>query len=68
MKKLYTGEQIIKAIKKHEAGAKVEDICRDLVISNGTFYTWRSKFAGLCSNGYYEQNNNEEGQDCAKWL
>jgi putative transposase len=47
MKKRYTDEQIIKAIKEHEAGAKVEDICRDLGISNGTFYNWRSKFAGL---------------------
>ncbi len=47
MKKRYTDEQIIKAIKEHEAGAKVEDICTDLGISNGTFYNWRSKFAGL---------------------
>ena len=47
MKKRYTDEQISKAIKKHEAGAKVEDICRDLGISNGTFYNWRSKFAGM---------------------
>jgi putative transposase len=47
MNKRYTDEQIIKAIKKHEAGAKVEDICRDLGISNGTFYNWRSKFAGM---------------------
>ena len=47
MKKRYTDEQIIKAIKKHEAGAKVEDICRDLGISNGTFHNWRSKFAGM---------------------
>ncbi|WP_243888544.1 transposase, partial [Shewanella algae] len=27
MKKRYTEEQIIKAIKQHEAGAKVDDIC-----------------------------------------
>ena len=27
--------------------AQVEDICRDLNISNGTFYNWRSKYAGL---------------------
>ena len=47
MKKRYTDEQIIKAIKEHEAGAKVEDICRDLGISNGTFYNWRSKFADM---------------------
>ncbi len=47
MKKRYTDEQIIRAIKEHEAGGKVEDICRELGISNGTFYNWRSKFAGL---------------------
>lgn len=43
----YTEEQIIGAIKQHEAGAKVEDICRKLSISIGTFYNWRSKYAGL---------------------
>lgn len=47
MKKRYTEEQIIKAIKQNEAGAKVDDICRDLGISSATFYNWRSKFAGL---------------------
>jgi transposase-like protein len=47
MKKRYNEEQIIKAIKQHEAGAKVYDICRDLGISSGTFYNWRSKYAGL---------------------
>jgi putative transposase len=47
MKKRYSDEQIIKAIKEHESGAKVEDICRNLGISNGTFYNWRSKFAGM---------------------
>lgn len=47
MKKRYTEEQIIRAIKEHEAGAKVSDICRRMGISNGTFYNWRSKYAGL---------------------
>ena len=47
MKQRYTEEQIIKAIKEHEAGAKVSDICRKLGIASGTFYNWRSKYAGL---------------------
>ena len=47
MKKRYTEEQIIKAIKQHEAGAKVDDICRDMGISSGKFYKWRSKYSGL---------------------
>ena len=47
MKKRYTEEQIIRAIKQHEAGSKVDDICRDMGISQGTFYNWQSKYAGL---------------------
>jgi len=47
MKKRYSDEQITKAIKEHEAGAQVEDICRDLGTSIGTFFNWLSKFAGL---------------------
>lgn len=46
-RKRYTEEQIIGAIKQHESGVKVEDICRELGISSGTCYNWRSKFAGL---------------------
>ena len=30
MKKRYTEGRTIMAIKKHEAGAKVDDLCRDL--------------------------------------
>jgi len=47
MKKRYTEEQIIKALKLSEAGTKVDDICRDLGIASGTFYNWRGKFGGM---------------------
>ena len=47
MEKRYTEEQIIGAIKEHESGVKVDDICRNLGISVGTFYNWRSKYGGL---------------------
>jgi|TARA_B110000240_G_scaffold193317_1_gene238970 putative transposase len=47
MKKRYSEEQIITAIKEHEAGNKVDDICRRLGISTGTIYNWRSKYATL---------------------
>jgi len=46
-KKRFTEEQIIGAIKRHESGVKVEDLCREMGISNGTFYNWRSKYAGM---------------------
>ena len=32
---------------KHEAVQKVDDLCRSLGISSGTFYNWRNKYAGL---------------------
>ena len=47
MKKRFTQEQIISAIKSYEAGRTTEDICRELGIARGTFYNWRSKYAGL---------------------
>ena len=47
MKKRFTEEQIIGSIKEHEAGVETGDICRRLNISKGTFYNWRSKYAGL---------------------
>ena len=46
-KKRFTEEQIIGAIKRHESGIKVEELCREMGISNGTLYNWRSKYAGM---------------------
>ncbi len=34
MKKRYSEEQIIKAIKRHESGVSPDDICRDMGISS----------------------------------
>ena len=45
--KRHSDEQIIGAIKRHESGVKTSDICRELGISQGTFYNWRSKFGGM---------------------
>ncbi len=46
-KKRYTEEQTIGAIKQHESGVKVDDLCRQLGVSNGSFYNWRSKYVGV---------------------
>lgn len=43
----FTETQIVKAIKEHEAGRKVEDICRELGISSVAFYKWRQCYGGL---------------------
>lgn len=46
-KSKFTESQIISAIKQHESGVKAEDICRDLGIHRGTFYTWKKKYSGM---------------------
>jgi len=43
----FTEEQIIAALKEHDAGAKVRDLCRKLGVSEQTFYRWRSKYGGM---------------------
>ena len=46
-KKRFSEEQIIKILQEHEAGMKVEDLCRRHEISNATFYNWKSKYGGM---------------------
>jgi len=47
MKKRFTESQIVAAIKKQEAGVAVKDICREIGISDATFYNWKSKYGGM---------------------
>ncbi len=46
-KKRFSEEQIIKALKRHEAGENAKDLCRELGIHQTTFYGWRRKFGGM---------------------
>ena len=47
VRKKFTEEQIIGALKQAEAGVRVADLCRQLGISEGTFHRWRAKYGGL---------------------
>ena len=46
-KSRYTETQIVRAIKDHEAGKSVQDICRELGVSNVTFYNWKQRYGGM---------------------
>ena len=46
-KSRYTETQIVKSIKEHEAGKSVQDICRELGVSNVTFYNWKQRYGGM---------------------
>jgi len=47
MKKKFTESQIVAAIKKQESGIAVKDICREIGISDATFYNWKAKYGGM---------------------
>jgi putative transposase len=43
----FTEEQIIGVLKQQEAGRKVPDLAREIGVSEGTIYSWKSKYGGL---------------------
>ena len=43
----FTESQIVAAIKKQESGIPTKDICRELGISEATFYNWKAKYGGM---------------------
>ena len=43
----FTETQIVAAIKKQEGGLSVRDVCRELGISDATFYNWKAKYGGM---------------------
>jgi putative transposase len=46
-KSKFTEAQIIFAIKQNETGIKVDEICRQIGISQATFFNWKKKYGGL---------------------
>lgn len=46
-KSRFTEEQITYALRQAESGTPVSDVCRQLGVSEATFYVWKKKFAHL---------------------
>ncbi|WP_282636470.1 IS66 family insertion sequence element accessory protein TnpA [Sphingobacterium thalpophilum] len=46
-KSKFSESQIIKILSQQESGQSVLDICREHGISQGTFYSWKSKYSGM---------------------
>jgi putative transposase len=43
----YSEEQIVYALRQAEAGTPVADLCRQLGVSDATFYAWKKRYAHL---------------------
>ena len=46
-KSKFTEEQVAMALRQHEAGTTVGEICRKLEISGTTFFRWQKRFGGM---------------------
>ena len=46
-KRRFTEEQIIGALREHEAGGATAEVCRRHGISEQPFYCWRAKYGGM---------------------
>jgi putative transposase len=46
-KSKYSEAKIVTILKEAEAGMTVAEISRKYGVSNGTFYNWKSKYAGM---------------------
>lgn len=47
MKKRFTEEQTISAIKRLEAGTSAKDLAREMGVTQQTLYYWKKRFAGM---------------------
>lgn len=47
MKSKFTEEQILLALKQTEAGQQVGDACRQIGVSEATFYVWKKRYGNL---------------------
>ncbi len=43
----YSEEQIVYALQQAESGTPISDLCRQLGVSDATFYAWKKKYAHL---------------------
>ena len=46
-KSRFSEEQIIGILREHEAGAKLDELCRRHNVSQTTFDKWRAKYGGM---------------------
>ena len=46
-KSKFTESHIVTTLKQVDPGTQVKDVCRELGISDATYYVWKSKYGGM---------------------
>ena len=58
-KSRFTETLILSILKEADAGMKVSELCRKHVISDATYYNWRSKYGGMSASELKRMNEME---------
>jgi putative transposase len=45
--KRYNEDQIISVLNRIDQGEKIKDVCRELGVSEQTYFRWKSKYGGM---------------------
>ena len=61
----FSEEQVAYALRQAESGTPVGDVCRQLGVSEATFYAWKKKYAHL---GVSELRRLRQLEDENAWL
>ena len=61
----FSEEQIVYAIRQAESGTPVGDLCRQLGVSDATFYAWKKQYARL---GVSELRRLRQVEEDNSWL
>lgn len=56
----FTEIQIVATLKRQEGGVSTKEICRELGISEATFYNWKSKYGGMEASDVKRMKDLEE--------
>ncbi len=59
-KSRFTETQIVRTLKEVEGGRQVKDVCRELGISDATYYNWKAKYGGMEASDVRRMNELEE--------
>jgi putative transposase len=46
-RKGHSEEKIVFALRQVEGGKKLADVCREMGVSQQTFYTWKRRYSGM---------------------
>ena len=66
-KSKFTEEQIAYALRQVESGTPPADVCRQLGVSEATFYIWKKKYAHLGVSELRQLRSLEDESRACEW-